>query len=254
MSATATDSDFPRNLKIVLLFIQRHRDLILATNPYNLSLLFNIHQTGGDVEKESSCFWIPAFLCDLLRLKPHHLGREIDIRDMSPGHYYYLSLVDHDTSIIYVDDENIFCVDYYMETGRKNFFWARRFTRVRLDRFIKAALDIDINNYAAFHQGNQAYRTELRKSVQWSIGYYGFAKLVEHVYEQPLSHIPTLQDIRRVVTMTDPSFPYTDVETAQGEFGSEDVYDFELEPPEALEYAREIYENKLTELLELIPE
>lgn len=196
------------------------------------SLVVYLYETNGDIEKAYSCFWIPPYLCDLLRLQAPEKGVQVAPTDMTPGHYYFLYLFDHHLSLIYLDPNTIYVIDYYAETNRSDKFRVTSIIPSDLNSFVQAILTKDIDSYADFHHGDSAYRQDLHRDIKSHT-------LLNGVFEQPLVQIDH-SDILRVALKTQPSFPSSDVYDT--DYTTED---FEDDGPLALCHAQKLYTSNL---------
>jgi predicted transcriptional regulator len=228
-------------------FIQKHNDLIIHTNPYDLHLLIGLYESFVERKNESyiwysTCFAIPPFLCDVLKLKAPINGIRYDfVPQLKPGNYYFFNCFDHEFSIVYLDDKTIYCIDYYSETQRSHPFRLERFSLEKIKIFIEALMKNDINGYVKFHGGNASYEETFKEDFQRIYEKYPeLAKLVNEVYEQKLNSYVTIEDVFRVLLKENPSFPMSDIDSI--DYTEED---FENKPANALQKATEIYQSYL---------
>lgn len=216
--------------------MQNHTSVVFALNPYNMHLLDTL--CYDNIDEHHCCFWVPPVLCDMLRLQAPDKGTCVDYSMMRPGHYYYLECLDHHVSIIYLELEIIFYVDYYQETGREFPFRIEQITVAELNRFLQSVTDANLDEYVKFHKGDSALRDHLESQAN----YIQPGSLIECVYEQPLQpNDIDLADLRRVIEGTDPSFPMSDFD-----LGGRDSYikiDFEDRLPEDLIHANQRYDS-----------
>lgn len=55
-------------------FIETNPSLNISTNPYNCHALLEMYESHKQPEYCSSCYWIPALLCDVLKLEQPNRG------------------------------------------------------------------------------------------------------------------------------------------------------------------------------------
>lgn len=230
----------------ILDFIQANPRLVISTNPYNVDYLMEIYESNNQSEKYSSCFWIPPLLSDVLRLE-YSKRKEVSILDLSPGHYYYFSSSFHVWSILYLTIDQIYLVDFYMETGRPSFLQSKKITPDMLSDYQKAIIDNDIDKFADMHDGDQGYTEDLYEN-QKSDKYF---KMVDKIYELPLNYEVVLDDLFRVLLRnSSPHNDYTekkfyDYTTDDYDYTTEDFYG---EPAEALIKAKQHHEENMNQV------
>ena len=227
--------------------IWKNADLIIHTNPYDLHLLVGLYESYVERENKSyiwysTCFALPPFLCDVLKLKAPVKGiKSTSIPQLKPGNYYYFSVFSHDFSIVYVNAKNIYYIDYYSETQRLHPFRMEKLSLERLNIFLQALSKNDINAYLNFHAGSDDFNAEFRDDFQRLYNKKpSLAKLFSEVFEQKLASKIDVEDILRVLLKENPSFPMLDYDLY--DYTKED---FEDKPKGALEEAQNIYQSCL---------
>lgn len=233
------------SIPAVLAFMQHHLIPVFGTNPYDKHLLLNLYQDA--IINGNSCFWIPPFLCDILRLQAPQHGQLVDLTMMRPGHYYFLECLSHYASILYLDSNIIYYVDYYVETGRASPFRIEQISIAQLYQLITSASTFDVEGYVNFHGGNADHLAMVHLDIQYNRPKLGGPSLIEAIYEQPLQDGINLHDLLRVIDRSHPSFPMSDIDA--NDYTEED---FEGLSETALPLAIQHYEMYLQQVHTLL--
>jgi len=76
------------------------------------------------------------------------------------GHIYHFSISDHEFIVIYDNNEIIYYVDYYVETGCEDHFRLELTSKRTLIDYFISYLKEDFVTHAEFHRGRKYYREE----------------------------------------------------------------------------------------------
>jgi hypothetical protein len=225
-------------------FIAKHPTYIINTNPYDLHSLINIHTFHGDATQHSTCFAYPTFLCALFRLQAPENGTNVELKMESFNKilkptYYFLSCDSHHISIVFINSELIYYIDYHSETEVVIPLRIKTLSLKQFRKLLWTLFSNDIDEYIKFQDGSTKYAKEAMEDFQT------FPKLLHAIYEQPLSYIPSIKDIIKIIDHP-PVLPGT---TKERDYTDED---FEGLPVEALSGAIERRKKYIEELRMLI--
>lgn len=212
----------------ILSFITNNDDLFLITNPFltNLETLFSHSLLDAIKFASRSCFSIQPYFFEFFLINEKERTEVIidDFLDqpIEKG-IYILKLYSHEATIISISSSEIYYVDYYMETGRKNKLRAEKITFERLKTFLKSAIDQNIGEYVQFHGADSRFFNSMkrvRSSFFEELSYYPFNEY----------HQVSFNDLLRVALLRNPqtvvrsgsALPSMEI---NGEFFSEDEYD-----------------------------
>lgn len=90
---------------------------------------------------------------------------------LKPGNVYHISITDHDFSVAVLSDHVSLYCDYFMETGRKDWFRLEVIDGAAVESYLLAYLDGDYRADQRFHRGDNEFLRDRSESIAEDPGY-----------------------------------------------------------------------------------
>lgn len=172
----------------------------LRSNPYIIGLMSYVHEikeNDNAVLENYSCFNLPPYFQDLFI---HTRGTLEDLFDddnrapirVEPSYVYYIATWSHVATIIYLNKDEIYYVDFYSETDRPESFRFERLTPEIVNTYLENCRRNDIEGYLRFHNAGADLRSELYSVIPDN-------NLLDEVKRAKITIIPWTTDMLRVV-------------------------------------------------------
>lgn len=171
-----------------------------------------------------SCFFIPGYIGDLLKIDTdqHHLRMTpctyTIFDELKPGRMFIFDIYNHVFTVLYLQEDEIYYIDFYMETDRPKYFRIERLTLDQLTDYIRAMQNLDFEYIAKFNQfiNPEAAAAGIQRSYlsdaerlsrdisvdewRWNIFKYMVEdrSYIDGIFYQEITYLPTLADILRV--------------------------------------------------------
>lgn len=153
------------------------------------------------------CFFASDFILDLYGVYDRtghnkNLSPVESFDDLESGFIYKFGIMDHEFIIIYINDDNFYYVDYYMETERDHRFRFEKMNKCYFIKYVQSYINEDFDFHTQFHNASKSYQKEyikqyygIKNTHNLEIG--GFIKL--ECARCQIKINPTINDIYRVI-------------------------------------------------------
>lgn len=195
----------------VLQFLADNWKICMLSNKYNISILYNLYEQyrqGVNYKyDEFACFFVPPYIANLYGVNVYDRETSVDctinfnsvIRRGSGQRLYVFYIEDHEFAVLYLNHNEIYYIDYYVETGREDIF---RIEMITVEDIIKHHQALKTGNYSKitnFNHGDETYKKSLKDTISHLVHILGRSRnLVREIFYYDLDYEPTLLDILRV--------------------------------------------------------
>jgi hypothetical protein len=186
---------------------------------------YESREGGSDLYSDQtsySCFFVPGYLGDILKIDTDQYQSKFQdctysIQDeLKQGRMFIFDIVDHVFTVLFLSLDQIYYIDFFMETDRPKYFRCERITLDQLREYIHAMQTLDFMKISQFNQFQDSENAALglehdynasvdRISREGSDRHREIFKYmivdrsyIEHVHYHEISYLPTLSDILRV--------------------------------------------------------
>jgi len=109
------------------------------------------------------CFFVADFILDLYGIydRTGHNKNLVSIEsfyDFEAGFIYKFGIMDHEFIVIYIDDDNFYYIDYYMETERDDRFRFEKMNKNYFIKYIQSYINEDFDFHTQFHNASKSYQ------------------------------------------------------------------------------------------------
>lgn len=122
-----------------------------------------------------------------------------------PGHIYNFDIINHEFVIIYENNNNIYHVDYFMETGRgcrqidepvPKAFRVLKLTKYQVFKYLQSYIYGDIEYFTEFNQGDEIFYDDYLTNYQKAVN---VGPIIINYTKHRIFKYPNTQDVIKTV-------------------------------------------------------
>lgn len=105
-----------------------------------------------------SCFFVPKYIGDLLKIDTNQYHQKMTnctyniLNELKPSRMFIFDIYNHVFTVLYVNEDEIYYIDFYMKTDRPKYFRIDQITLDQLKEYIHAMQTLDFEYIAKFNQ------------------------------------------------------------------------------------------------------